>query len=88
MGGSKGSSSRGPTGFGASGGRGPGSHQRTGTGRSTRVLGLSGAGGGAVAGAAEAAVNMNLMQHMNDKVSNIPCRSYSISEDDWRHSRG
>ena len=33
-----------------------GSHQRSGTGRSARALALDGAGGGAVAGAAEAAV--------------------------------
>ena len=34
-------------------------HQRSGTGRSTRVLGLDAGVGGAVAGAAEAAIKVN-----------------------------
>lgn len=59
VGSGKGTASRGmPAGMGSSAGRGNTAHQRSGTGRSTRALGLEGLGGGAVAGAAEAAVKL------------------------------
>ena len=51
------------TGLGVSSGRGAMAHQRTATGKSSRVLGLDTGVSGAVAGAAEAAIKFN------DKVS-------------------